>query len=460
MTVTATSNSETSSFAAANVTVMPITVTLSPVYAALPTGGEQAFDASVTGTVDPGVTWSVLEGVDGGRALDGGVYRAPGAAGIYHLVATSVSDGTIRVAAPILVGPVMPQLQELDAGASGLDAASMADPVIVPIAFSGDPLESSIDDFAAGLGASDYWHQTTSEYGVGPLVSASPIVMAEAAPATIDNAQIISWLGTEIQTDSRFGLPRFEKIYASYYPGGTTVTLPGVGTGCIDFGAYNWGAWWNGQLLQFAVMPRCSGGTNLVGATAATSHEVIENLVDSQWMDDAHAIWAYAIRNPDGQAADQCDGVWNNDGTYDGTYTVERTWSNKSAREGHDLCVPVAPGEVYMLAIPIMDDAVTLYPDSDAGIPTTGVKIPVGGSRTIDVDLFADGPTGSWSLSADDIGTGTLTFAFDQATGSNGDVRKLTITVNSASAKWGGEPFEIVSSQGGATHSYYGFVGN
>jgi hypothetical protein len=34
------------------------------------------------------------------------------------------------------------------------------------------------------------------------------------------------------------------------------------------------------------------------------------------------------------------------------------------------------------------------------------------------------------------------------------------ITVNSADAKWGGEPFEIVSTLGTATHSYYGFVGN
>lgn len=83
-----------------------VTVNVQPPSAALPAGGTQVFAASVTGTADIGVTWSIQEGTPGGQVTAAGAYTAPASAGTYHVVATSTADSqrqgsaTITVSAP------------------------------------------------------------------------------------------------------------------------------------------------------------------------------------------------------------------------------------------------------------------------------------------------------------------------------------------------------------------------
>jgi hypothetical protein len=86
-----------------------IVVTLSPLSASTSTGGSVAFTASVTGTADTGVTWSVQEGATGGTVSASGVYQAPAAAGTYHVVATSHADASkFQVAAVLVTLPTGP----------------------------------------------------------------------------------------------------------------------------------------------------------------------------------------------------------------------------------------------------------------------------------------------------------------------------------------------------------------
>src|SRR5262245_53348247 len=60
-------------------------------------------------------------------------------------------------------------------------------PRIVAVVFDGDPLASEIDSFVGEMGKNpDYWAQTTSEYGVGPLASVKTIVAHEPPPATVN----------------------------------------------------------------------------------------------------------------------------------------------------------------------------------------------------------------------------------------------------------------------------------
>jgi len=83
-----------------------IVLTLSPVSASTSTGGSISFTASVTGTVDTGVGWSVQEGLTGGTVSASGVYQAPAAAGTYHVVATSHADASkFQVAAVVVTAP-------------------------------------------------------------------------------------------------------------------------------------------------------------------------------------------------------------------------------------------------------------------------------------------------------------------------------------------------------------------
>jgi hypothetical protein len=82
-----------------------IVVSLSPLSASTSTGGSVSFTASVTGTADTGVTWSVQEGLTGGTVSASGVYQAPGGAGTYHVLATSHADASkVQVAAVLVTG--------------------------------------------------------------------------------------------------------------------------------------------------------------------------------------------------------------------------------------------------------------------------------------------------------------------------------------------------------------------
>ena len=82
-----------------------IVVTISPKEVTLNTGGTQTFAATVTGTINTAVTWSVQEGDSGGTITRGGVYTAPNTAGTYHVVATSQADPTKSATATVTVKP-------------------------------------------------------------------------------------------------------------------------------------------------------------------------------------------------------------------------------------------------------------------------------------------------------------------------------------------------------------------
>jgi len=84
-----------------------VAVEVRPASATLGLGGTAQFAAVVTGTVNTAVTWQVQE-ASGGSVDAAGLYSAPGAAGTYHVVATSVADGNRAASATITVQPVAP----------------------------------------------------------------------------------------------------------------------------------------------------------------------------------------------------------------------------------------------------------------------------------------------------------------------------------------------------------------
>jgi predicted secreted protein len=75
----------------------PISVAVNPPEATVHVGDKQTFTAVVKGTESAGVRWSVEE-KNGGQISEAGVYTAPGAPGIYHVLAISkASPGTRSV---------------------------------------------------------------------------------------------------------------------------------------------------------------------------------------------------------------------------------------------------------------------------------------------------------------------------------------------------------------------------
>ncbi|GAM11289.1 hypothetical protein OR1_03600 [Geobacter sp. OR-1] len=81
---------------------IPISVSLTQSSSSVPVNDTINFYASVTGTSNQNVTWSVLE-TNGGSVNSSGVYTAPSAAGTYHIKATSQVDNSKYATASVTV---------------------------------------------------------------------------------------------------------------------------------------------------------------------------------------------------------------------------------------------------------------------------------------------------------------------------------------------------------------------
>jgi alpha-tubulin suppressor-like RCC1 family protein len=104
--VVATSVADTSVSARTSVTVTSgpvVSVSITPAVATVAPGGTQPFTATVGGTSNTQVNWSVEEGTTGGGVSTSGLYTAPGTSGTYHVVATSQADTTKSAVATVTV---------------------------------------------------------------------------------------------------------------------------------------------------------------------------------------------------------------------------------------------------------------------------------------------------------------------------------------------------------------------
>ena len=93
-------NFSTGTFTAIN---SMVSISISPESATVETGGSQTFSATVTGSTNNKVTWSVQEGASGGTITSEGFYTAPLKLGNYHIVATSQADPNKSATATIQV---------------------------------------------------------------------------------------------------------------------------------------------------------------------------------------------------------------------------------------------------------------------------------------------------------------------------------------------------------------------
>lgn len=99
-----------------------VTVTVTPALARVPVGATHVFAATVTGSTNGDVNWSIQEGAAGGAVDGSGLYRAPAAPGVFHVVATSGADSMASQTAEVTVYfptsvsvSVMPAAASLDA---------------------------------------------------------------------------------------------------------------------------------------------------------------------------------------------------------------------------------------------------------------------------------------------------------------------------------------------------------
>jgi hypothetical protein len=351
---------------------------------------------------------------------------------------------------------------------------SMSAPQIIPIVFQNDSYQPDIAKFTAGIGTTgaSYWG-VADEYGVGPATALPVVVVTDTIPTAIDDTTIATWLVSKVTT-AVLPPPTPNTIYTVFYPEQTTITLQGAQS-CVYFGGYhNSSTLANGTPFAYAIVPRCPQFDPVLQGidevTGAASHELMEAATDPlpennpAWsqLDPDHLVWSFLGAEVGDMCAQNPDAFFKPQSF---PYDVQRIWSNKAAINSHDPCVPSAPGP-YFNSVPVLNDTITLNLGGQTA-STKGALIPVGQSKTIEVDLFSDAPTsGPWQVSAMDITPQlqmaqgqTLSFSFDTTSGQNGDKLKLTISAEAA-GMYGIEVFLITSTLGGATRLWLGAVGN
>jgi hypothetical protein len=347
----------------------------------------------------------------------------------------------------------------------------MTAPKIVAITFQGDSLQTSIDTFVTQLvGATTYWSGATAEYGVGPLSATAPVHSTDTPAATLADTDVRAWLTAQIQGGAGFPQPDANTLYVLFYPPATSVTAAG-GASCHAFNGYHDDfAVTAGEYVSYAVVPRCpppvASVTVLDELTAEASHEIIEAATDPLPSDQP----AYLHVDPSdqgwellaaGEIGDLCAGFPNAFFKPAGVDNlVQRVWSNAAAAASHDPCEPQGTSP-YFNSAPVESDTIRFL-----GASFKGVRIPVGQSKTVELDLYSDAPTpGPWKVSVLDVSSAflgsapALAFTLDADKGQNGD--KLNLTIQAlATSPLGPAPYWIQNDLGGSTTVWVGVVGN
>lgn len=173
-----------------------VRISIVPLNSQLYQGGTFTFVATVTGTTNSSVTWSVQEGPAGGTITSAGLYTAPKAAGIFHVVATSSADPAKSATTSVTVSTVEVALSpfNVDMGSSEsikfkADVTGTVDPSVtwtVQEGPSGGTI-TNLGDYTAPAANGTYHVVATSQWDTTKsstaVVSVNPLAVT-LSPAT------------------------------------------------------------------------------------------------------------------------------------------------------------------------------------------------------------------------------------------------------------------------------------
>lgn len=340
----------------------------------------------------------------------------------------------------------------------------------VIVTFPGDPVADDIHQFAHQLATSSYWSAAVGEYGVGPA-SVVDLPVTDAPPAMTDDSAIQTYLVDHLTPPAPgWPMPAENTVFVLIYPAGTTI--PPLCTSALGY--HSQAFLGRGKPFAYAVIPRCPdfGENALDFVTQVASHELAEAATDPlafsmpAYRDASDIAWQSV--GGGGEVGDMCafapGSVWRDPEL---GYVLQRIWSNAEAAAGHDPCVPHPSGDVYFQAAPDATDALTLhFSDGTPDTTTTGLQIPLHGTREVDVHLFSDGPTAPMTVWAAEwpflpvADTPDLLLSWDRTSGENGDTLHLTVVVAADHAGKGHEYFTVYAQVGDLVHQWPVVVAN
>jgi len=362
-------------------------------------------------------------------------------------------------------------------------------PKLQIISYASDPYAADVDAFAQELTAvsASSWSAQTAEYGVGPLTVLPTIRLTGTAPAMQDDNYSSTGLSAFQQNlanqisgaSPAWGPADPSTIYMFILPMGSDISAEG--DCCSDFLGYHDECPVGSGSVPYGIVCNCPAvkGDPLTPTdwvTTTVIHEAVEASTDPYVQsntaygeaDDNHIIWGIATG---GEVSDMCDDNADSNILPPGAkYMIQRSWSNAAAKEGKNPCVPYPTSDPYFNSVPVLTDNVSLdfYGQS---ITTKGARIPVGSSRTIDVQLFSEaGTKGPWTVTAWDyndyngFGAKNVDVKFmesgsSMATGQNGDTLHLVVKVNSYDKSLGGAGFVLESDLGTQDNLWFAAIG-
>jgi hypothetical protein len=101
--VVATSQADSTKSGRATITVAAVSVAITPASVGIRPSAAQIFAATVMGSRNTAVTWTIQEGAAGGTITIEGVFTAPVTLGTFHVVATSVAHAGKSATATVSV---------------------------------------------------------------------------------------------------------------------------------------------------------------------------------------------------------------------------------------------------------------------------------------------------------------------------------------------------------------------
>jgi hypothetical protein len=363
---------------------------------------------------------------------------------------------------PLAIQTTLPQV--INVGGPVLTA-----PKVLPIVYAADPAGSDVLTFLQELATTDYWNQTTSEYGVGPLTVLPAITLTTTPPATISDAMLESMLTDNTSGSApAWGAADPSTIYLFVMPPGS-IEQDSEGACCTNYDGYHYeadvGTGATQVAVPYALSCACSGFdgpqvTDLQERTVDMSHELVEAATDPfpdsdpayTQEDVADIVWTLVT---DGEVADMCE--FNDDANViptGATYMVQRTWSNAAAARFENPCVPVVTTTPYFNSFPQL--ASVMYDDGvDAPFATQGVRIPLGQTKSMAVALKSAGAVPQpWTVDTFDYNAAIVGGAPEMAirpaktSGDDGDTVQLAISPTVEDSYLRGEAFIIWSDYG------------
>ena len=333
-------------------------------------------------------------------------------------------------------------------------------PNIVTVTWSSDPSATTWNGYDDAIGASTYWNAINSEYGVGAATNGGHVSITTAAPSGLSDQDLDTMVSTNVGNGT-WPANTPNTLYAIYMPPGTSLLFGGAAdAGGQDACAAGVGGYHEetqtGNYV-YAIMPHCSMfGTPEIEDSA--SHELNEASTDPHpntnlaygGFDNDHLSYEFFNGFQD-ELGDACENfypwAYYTDTEAAFPYDVQRQWSNKGAKEGHNPCAPAPSGPFYNVTA-IGSELTTINVDlSSLGlgagmVQTKGYKGTLNKPLTIHLGAFSDAPTsGPWTVTPNvdmqfnfpdqnnnAINNGTATVTLDKTSVVNGDTITVTIT--------------------------------